>query len=121
MDGLIIKKQFLDKIFSGVKTWELRGSKTHKRGRIALIESGSGKVMGECYLLDCIGPLDEQTFSNNSNKHCSSSDFKDKTYKNLFAWVLKDAKRYSKPHPYNHPSGAIIWVKLQNTHQQLLD
>lgn len=46
MDALIIKKQFLDKIFSGKKTWELRGSRTHKRGRIALIESGSGPCYG---------------------------------------------------------------------------
>lgn len=114
MDALIIKKQFLDKIFSGVKTWELRGSRTHKRGCIALIESGSGTVVGECELVNCIGPLDEETYSNNSNKHCSSSNFKDKTYKNLFAWELKNAKRYVKPKPYNHPAGAIIWVKLED-------
>lgn len=34
MNGLIIKKQWLDKILAGEKTWELRGSNTKVRGRI---------------------------------------------------------------------------------------
>lgn len=114
MDALIIKKQFLDKIFSGEKTWELRGSRTHKRGRIALIESGSGHIMGECELVNCIGPLDDSVFIKNKHKHCSSSAFQDQWYKNIFAWELKNVKRYSKPKSYDHPPGAIIWVKLKD-------
>jgi len=114
MDALIIKKQFLDKIFSGEKSWELRSSRTHKRGRIALIESGSGTVIGECTLLDCVGPLTGKSYSANVSKHCSFSLFQERMYKNTFAWVLHSPKKYSSPKPYLHPQGAIIWVKLKN-------
>jgi hypothetical protein len=34
------------------------------------------------------------------------------SYKNIFAWIIKDSKRYSNPIPYKHPNGAIIWVKV---------
>ena len=54
MKGLIIKKHWLELIFQGKKIWEIRGSKTNIRGKIELIESGSGKVVGECCLVDCI-------------------------------------------------------------------
>lgn len=120
MDALIIKKPFLDKILSGEKTWELRGSRTHKRGCIALIESGSGLVMGECVLVDCVGPLDNKIYLENKLKHGSTNSFENKSYKNLFAWVLKNPKKYLKPKPYNHPMGAVIWVKLEDVYQTSL-
>ena len=41
MDALIIRQPWLGLILSGKKTWEIRGSRTNKRGPIALIESGS--------------------------------------------------------------------------------
>jgi hypothetical protein len=110
MDCLIIKKEHLDKILSGKKTWEIRGSKTHKRGKIGLIESGSGTIIGECKLIDCSNELSLKEFLNNKNKHCSSN--KALSYKKTYAWVLDSAKRYNKPIPYKHPNGAIIWVKV---------
>lgn len=68
--------------------------------------------MGECELVDCIGPLDASTFNSNVDNHCSATPFSKQQYKNLFAWKLKSAKRYLSPKPYTHPQGAIIWVKL---------
>jgi hypothetical protein len=55
MDCLIIKEKYLNQIFDEDKTLEIRGTKTKKRGKIGLIQSGSGKVFGECYLIDCFG------------------------------------------------------------------
>ena len=112
MDALIVKKPWIDKILSGEKTWEIRGSKTMKRGRIALIESGSGTVVGEIDLVDSLGPLNKNQFESNVKKHCVDSSFEDISYKKVFAWVLENPMRYEVPRPYNHPSGAIIWVKL---------
>lgn len=112
MDGLIIKKEWLEKIFAGAKTWELRGSRTHKRGRIALIESGLGLVVGEVNIVDCLGPLTENIYSSNKSKHHSRHSFSSKSYKKIFAWVLENPTRYKIPKPYLHPQGAIIWVKL---------
>lgn len=68
MDALIIKKEFLDKIFSVKKTWEIRGSRTHNRGIIGLIESESSMVVGVCELVDC-KMLSADDFKNNFNKY----------------------------------------------------
>jgi len=112
LDGLIIKKFWIDKIFSGEKIWEIRGTRTHKRGRIALIQSGSGMVIGEVDLVNCLGPLNESQFKLNITKHCSSHLFSEVSYKNVFAWVLENPVRYAEPKLYSHPLGAIVWVKL---------
>lgn len=110
MDCLIIKKEFLDKIFSGHKTWEIRGSKTHKRGKIGLIQSGSGTIVGECELIGCSDELTIEHFLANKDKHQSSNN--SLSYKKTYAWILKNAKKYEKPIKYKHPLGAIIWVKV---------
>jgi len=114
MDALIIKKQHLDKILSGKKTWEIRGSQTHKRGRIGLIQSGSGLIMGECEIIDS-KPLNTADFENNISKHQIEEKRLDSVighYKKPHAWVLQNAIRYKEPKQYKHPQGAIIWVKL---------
>lgn len=51
--GLIIKKEWLEKIFNNGKHWEMRSTRTNVRGIIKLIESGSGEIVGECMLAGC--------------------------------------------------------------------
>lgn len=109
MKGLIIKKEPLNKIFNEGKIWEIRGSKCKIRGKINLIESGSGLIKGTCEIIDCIGPLTDKDFLENKNKHLSGNF--GSRYKNKYAWVLKNAKEI-KPISYKHPKGAIIWVNL---------
>ena len=55
--ALLILEEPLAKILAGTKTWEIRGSATKRRGRIALIQSKSGLVVGTCDLVDVVGPL----------------------------------------------------------------
>jgi hypothetical protein len=57
LSGLLIRSPYIDWILAGSKTWEIRGSSTAKRGRIALIQSGSGTVIGVADLVDAVGPL----------------------------------------------------------------
>ena len=52
MDGLIIKKEPLELIFRRTKTFEIRNHVTKKRGRIALIESGTGLIVGEAKIVN---------------------------------------------------------------------
>jgi hypothetical protein len=108
--ALIVKKEHLDKILDGDKTWEMRSSKTNIRGRIGLIESGSGLIVGEVTLTDCGPALDVLTALMNMPSHQVSDIQLLKKWK--YPWVLKDAKRYEKPIPYKHPQGAVIWVRL---------
>ena len=113
MNGLIIKKKWLDLILAGQKTWEIRGSNTKVRGRIALIESGSGLVLGEAHLVDVVGPLTKREMLANVKKHHVTEETirRGLRYKSPHAWILTNAKRYRKPVPYDHPAGAVIWVK----------
>lgn len=112
MRGLIIKQEFLDRILAGRKDWELRGSRTQLRGSIALIESGSGTVVGLCTLADVIGPLSLAELKKNARHVGCKPNEISLYYKHTFAWVLRDAKRLVRAVPYRHPQGAIIWVKL---------
>jgi hypothetical protein len=112
--GLIIRDPWIDEILSGRKSWELRGSSTSIRGRIALIRSGSGQVVGFCDLVGVVGPLTLQDLRGWIQKHrVPNSLLKGRPpYKKTFAWVLENARRLRLPVPYTHPSGAVIWVRL---------
>lgn len=109
--GLLILKEWLDKILAGTKTWEIRGKATARRGPIALIESKSGHVVGTCDLVDVVGPLTLAELQRNA-KRAGSRAIK-LSYETTYAWVLKDARRLPERVPYRHPSGAVIWVKLE--------
>lgn len=109
MNALIIKQPYIDYILSGKKTWELRGSKTNIRGNIELIQSGSGLVVGCCEIVGCL-ELTLEDYQNNKDKHLTCLE--NLPYNKTYAWIIKNAKRYQTPRKYNHPNGAIIWVKL---------
>jgi len=107
--GLIIKKEWLDKILDDGKMWEMRTTKTKIRGKIYLIESGTGLIVGETTILTCIHePIEPNDMF--VNQHMVKDVELLKKWK--YAWVLKDSKRYKEPIPYTHPQGAVIWVNL---------
>lgn len=109
--ALIIKKEYLDKILSGEKTWEMRSRATKICEKIGLIESGSGLIVGECWLLGSLSPI-EKEFSYFATKkfHCVNDFSLLKKWKH--PWLIDLAKRYDNPIPYKHPKGAVIWVKI---------
>jgi hypothetical protein len=110
MKGLIIKQPWIDYILDGKKIWEIRGSKTNIRGKIELIQSGSGLIVGTCEIVDCI-ELSLSDYQNNITKHNIKNVFT-MPYKKTYAWVISNAQRYDSPRKYKHPNGAIIWVNL---------
>ena len=114
MNGLIVKGKWLELIFRGAKTWEIRGHNTKARGTIALIKSGTGMVYGTVDIIDSI-PVGYKELSDNLQKHqIPYSMLFDIKYKHPHAWVLKNQEKFEKPIPYIHPPGAVIWVKLHN-------
>jgi hypothetical protein len=112
MKGLLIKSPWIDYIFEGKKTWEIRGSNTKIRGTIALIKSGSGKIFGTVELIDCLKlSLDE--YQQAEDFHCVPKEQCSKEpYRKTHAWVLRNPRLFETPFPYVHPSGAVIWVDL---------
>ena len=114
-NGLIIKKKWAEKILNNEKSWEIRGQRTIKRGTIGIIISGTKKIYGTCELYDCIGPLSIQEMLDNENKHLIKQKYlleEGMPYKKTYTWCMRNAKYYDEPIEYEHPLGAIIWVKL---------
>ena len=109
--ALVVKKQWLDKILSVEKDWEIRGSATAQRGWIHFAESkAGGKLVGRARLVDCI-ELPNSTFKRHVRQYCVTS-VSDVPYKHIFASVLEDPERFTKPFVYKHTPGAVIWVRV---------
>jgi hypothetical protein len=103
-------------ILAGKKSWEIRGSRTSIRETIGLVPSGSGTVIGVCELADCVGPLTAEEFLKNAKKAgMHPSEAKLGLYRKTFAWVLEKPRILKRPVPYPHPSGAVIWVRLDSS------
>lgn len=117
MEALIIRQPFIGKVLSGVKTWEMRSTRATKRGLIGLIEKGSGKVVGVANLIDSLGPLAEAEMLANMDRHCIPPDrlSSGETSKWRHAWVLQGARPLRTPIAYTHRSGAVIWVRLDDS------
>jgi hypothetical protein len=117
MRGLIIHPEPLELILHGQKCWELRSAKTQIRERIALIRSGSGLVVGTCDLVGVKGPLTLSQIRWNVRKiGINPSEVGSRPpYRHTYAWRLANPKRFRKPVPYTHPTGARIWVKLPDS------
>lgn len=116
MDGLVIKKYWLEKILSGEKGIEIRGQRTNKVGqRIYLLSDGF--IYGTAVICNCF-PLCKTTYEYYRNRnglgggHEIEFNYKRITliYPNVYAWVLTDVQRIEEKR-YKHPRGAVIWVK----------
>ncbi|ELN6870696.1 hypothetical protein AB0485_004011 [Vibrio parahaemolyticus] len=56
-------------ILAGLKVWEMRSTKTKIRGTIALIEQGTGLIVGLANLTDSLEPLSHAELMANFDKH----------------------------------------------------
>lgn len=112
--ALLIRAPFIDWILDGKKTWEIRGKATDMRGPIGLIQSGSGLIVGACEVVDIRGPLTAANLRANADKLNERPEEigDDLHYDTTYAWVLARARRLARPVRYQHPSGAVIWVRL---------
>lgn len=114
MDILIVKPYWADRIFDYNKLWEIRGSNTTKRGKIAIAKSGTGCVFGTANIADSI-PLTKQLCETNEKNHQVDISWEEliERYKTPYAWIFEygSVEKYQVPIPYTHPKGAVIWVK----------
>jgi hypothetical protein len=112
LKGLIIDEPWIGFILSGRKIWEMRSRNTRIRGRIGLIRKGSKMVVGVADLVDTVPDLSLAALRANFRKMGDTKPRRGADYKYRVAWVLKRARPLSKPVPYQHPYGAVIWVNL---------
>ena len=119
--GLVIRQPWMGHILRGEKRWELRSRSTTLRGPIALIQSGSGLVVGTACLARVIGPLQDGEFERATKEGLVvGTEFQAISYAKAYAWVLEQARPLATPLPYDHPQGAVIWVRLPEALQNRL-
>lgn len=123
MDGLIIKKEWLDLILKGKKTLEIRGHDTKKLDEpIYLLESGSHRIRAICKI-DATFPISCSDWHEEMHNHCVNISYKElKTiYSNPYAWILKEVEPIEDIWHYAHPKGAVIWVKNVSPIEEMQD
>ena len=112
MKGLLIRPPWIDWILDGRKTWEIRGSQTRVRGTIALIQSGTGTIVGTVDIINSreISPAE---YYGAESLHCiANAASHPLPYSRIHAWELHNPRRLPEPIAYTHPRGAVIWVHL---------
>jgi hypothetical protein len=108
--GLVIRSPHIEKILSGVKSWEMRSRRTDIRGRIALIKAGSGTIVGTATMYGSMPALTEDRWE--ATKRWHQVEDLELLRKWKYPWQMIGVMALSKPIPYDHPKGAVIWVNL---------
>ena len=90
MKCLFVRPPFAGWIVDGAKTIEYRSKATNIRGRIGIIQSMSGTVIGDVEIVEC-NWNDELQF---------------------FEWTLANPRRYKTPLPFKGKSGAVVWIEV---------
>ena len=118
LKGLVIREPWIGMILRGEKVWELRSQPCRHRGRIALIEKGSGEIQGVATLVDDLAPLSRSELLSSIGKHGVPVQQIDEVMKMrwLRPWVLADVVRLSRSVPYQHTSGGS-WVNLTDSEE----
>ena len=118
MQALVIDESWIGKILRGEKTWEMRKTACHKRGRIALIRKGSGLVVGTGEVAGSLPSIKtRQAYADAESFHGIPTERQAAAFTDGWTtpWVLADTRPLASPVPYQHPSGAVIWINLSDT------
>ena len=115
-NALVIRKKWLDMILpkedgTVLKTLEIRGCDCKRRGLILLVESGSGQIVGCAEIADS-AKLTKADFEKTALQHRVDIPYECLPYHAVYGWKLKNAKRFKEPVSYDHPKGAIRWVRV---------
>jgi hypothetical protein len=113
--ALIVKQPYADLILSGQKALEMRSRHTKIRGRVGIIPKGTGVIKGSVEIIDSWDYSDEPRLKSIGGQSLHQVEPKDWHLldKWCFAWELSKPIIFGQPVPYDHPKGAVIWVKLK--------
>lgn len=113
MKGLVIRQPWIGMILNGEKTWEMRSQPCRHRGPVALIEKGSGTVVGLAKIVNDLPPLSELEMHEHSTKHrIPKGQIEDAVRAGwIRPWVISDVAKLQQAVPYRHTSGGS-WVNL---------
>src|SRR5687768_5595905 len=94
LKGIVIKQPWTDLILDGSKTWEIRSRRARPQRVVALIRSGSGRIVGLARLARCVGALSAEQLAQLIAKHRVPPErMHEVPYREFFAWELTDVRR----------------------------
>lgn len=134
--ALFIRKPWCQKIFDEGKSWELRSYPlpADKKGEVVAVACSKENVLlGEIRLKGClkVGSKRDGVWqpASNSEKHVKNffldkrngkktgfgEDLPDviKGYKNMYAWLIRDPKKYDVPRPWRPTRGPVVFCKIK--------
>lgn len=120
--ALVIDEPWIGLILEGRKTWEMRSKPTSIRGPFGLIRKGSGRIVGTASLVGCGASLDAAGLCAAADRHgMPEGQIQDATRNRwTVPWQLEDVRAFRAPVRYQHPSGAVTWVKLTTDVQAMV-
>lgn len=115
--ALIVAEPWIDLILSGEKTWEMRSSINRILGWVGLIRKGSGQIVGAVRMTGAGAALTKGELLEHVERHCIPIAMIESGAigKWTTPWYMEEAVEFSEPVPYDHPSGAVTWVSLDES------
>lgn len=113
--ALILMPEPLNWILDGKKTWDVRSQSTPVRGRIALLERGTRRIVGTCTLTDCIPITLDEYVANHAKMNRTRAELESWRHKQpamQYAWVLADVQRLPASIAFTSPKDQIVWATL---------
>ncbi len=102
--ALIIRQPHINNVLQNKKLWEMRSKPTNLRGKIGLIEQGTGLIVGEVELVGCKKQSGKSLKSRRSiSLHCCDPDFLI-SHNYFYAWEIVNARKYNTSIKYTHCS-----------------
>lgn len=115
---LLIRKEHLDKILSGEKSIEIRGTPCKSKinttiglAYCGLKEKSNTRVIQATATITgnkLYESIDQ--FKEDSHLHCSTNN--ELPYKKTYGWLLDNIKVLKQTQTFEYKKGAIIWVKI---------
>ena len=114
---LKVKEPWISDILAGKKIWEMRGNHTRTRGPVVL--GNDGLLRGIVEIQNSL-KLDQEAVVQNADKHrCQPAMLQSLGYDH--AWVLANAFKFDQPVAYDHHTGCISWIRLENQTKTVRD
>ena len=113
--GLIMHKEWAQKILAGEKTWEIRSSDISAKRlplRIGLVVKK--ECIGEVTIMSSIplSPVALQSAASFLHHRVPQSKMRLVSYRKPHAWVLVDPIAYSEPKQAKRKPGQVTWIKF---------
>ena len=110
-----MRDPYASRLLSGEKIWEIRGRPTQIRGPVAIVKAGTGQVFGTANLVRVLGPLELEdlvTACELPKDEREEFERDGLPYRKTYAYVFTTPRPFARPRIYQHPSGAVTWVRL---------